>query len=132
MTLRTHLLAGTAVAGAGIAPSLMDGAALVLGSAAPDLVEMATPWIPHRRVAHAAVLMIPMFLVQEPTLTWFALGCMLHLVLDALTPMGVPLIPFGRHYRVMRLETGGLGDKALRLLAIAVIVGDILLATGVL
>jgi membrane-bound metal-dependent hydrolase YbcI (DUF457 family) len=95
-------------------------AGAVVGGRAPDKLELAT-WskltdrryslIPHRTLTHwpvpwVALLAYSMYLIHDATdlttaaiawaITGFALSGGLHLVLDIMTPTGIPLLhPFG-------------------------------------
>lgn len=123
----THLAAGLVLSPAlfvGVASlrdeSLALSAAIsfVVGSKAPDWLEIRT-WImgrrlsliPHRTITHTwwlwvlIMLCSPLLLSGSPLALWltlgFALGCLLHIGMDALTPMGVPVLnPFGTRRRI--------------------------------
>lgn len=87
--------------------------ALMVGSKAPDWLELRRWWggkrfsvIPHRTLTHtwwvwvAAMILAPWWLGLSSwvALAWqiFCLSCLLHVAMDAMTPMGVPLLnPFG-------------------------------------
>lgn len=99
-----------------------------LGASAPDWLEVPVwvkrvHWfrpsenhryslIPHRTLTHTLGLWVVMFglgaqqlsAVDNPNLNMVAVGffasVLTHLLLDIRTPMGIPLLPFGRRYRL--------------------------------
>lgn len=108
-------------------------AGLAFGARAPDWLEMA--WfcfgkreslIPHRTLTHWPVLWITALAgalwfthgaatriqgLEALALLAFVIAGMLHIAMDALTPMGVPLLtPFGKRYGVGAFSTGRLSE----------------------
>lgn len=108
------------------------------GSSAPDWLEMPSKkmiyhWfkknesvresiIPHRTITHTLSLWLFLFLLLAiyPTLAivklcglTFIFSAMVHLFLDFRTPMGIPLLPFGKRYRLngLRIERSRVVQK---------------------
>lgn len=90
--------------------------AFIIGAKAPDWLEIRT-WvrgvrlsvIPHRTITHtwwlwvlfAALSWLGLESMVAQIVLAFAAACLLHIGMDALTPMGVPLLnPFGRRRRL--------------------------------
>lgn len=102
------------------------------GASAPDWLEVPiwvhrTHWfrrdeshrysiIPHRTITHTLAIWLALFGLAahqfggapSPHLSRIALGfcasVLSHLLLDIRTPMGIPLLPFGRRYRLQGLR----------------------------
>lgn len=109
----THRLAGIVLAVAVIshAGDYFMAAGIVAGATAPDWMEMPK-WsdgmrrsvIPHRTVTHWFLPWVAVFLYSMmhegahwALITGFTAGAMLHIAMDAMTPMGVPILnPFSR------------------------------------
>ena len=103
-----------------------------LGASAPDWMEVATcktkrhlfsanendrvSLIPHRTITHTLSLWVLAMLYSSYLLVVdgntysnllifaFCMSVMSHLLLDIRTPMGIPLLPFGRRYRFHQLK----------------------------
>lgn len=118
--------AAVAYAAPGEASAYIAGAAAYFGATAPDWMERPTwkeegSWftggkrrvrkslVEHRKWTHwaapwAAALVVGVVMGMPPI--WgFALGGLLHVFLDAMTPMGVPVLVPSRR-RSLRLVTG--------------------------
>ncbi|MHB8140152.1 MAG: metal-dependent hydrolase [Vulcanimicrobiaceae bacterium] len=113
MTTAGHIACATSVATIVVCsdPTLMGlllGAGVLVGGNAPDLLELHLPGstaampvslIPHRTIMHypwfyVALLFGAHFLLTPPW-SWFlggcALGALLHLLIDSVSPHGIPL-----------------------------------------
>ena len=131
MTRRTHILAGL---GAAIlcTPNPLYGAAVLSGSFFPDAFDWTisgrnrTVWkMVHRKGSHNPIiylfLLLCLFAVfpSGPTkelVQFFVVGCFVHLLLDLMTPMGLPVIPCspGKKRISLRLiKTGSLIDTLI-------------------
>lgn len=121
-------------------------AALVLavalwGARAPDALEMYK-WsdgkrrsiIPHRTITHWPpvwiLIALPAYFYTpteyQPLIVVGLLACLLHLLMDFLTPSGIPLFnPFGKSYRFILYRTGSLKGEALATLVTWVAAGAI-------
>jgi len=81
----------------------------VIGSVFPD-VDMRIPGLDHRTITHwpvpYGIVLILAYLAGHLWLLVFCIGCLLHILLDSFSLMGVPLLtPFGKHkgFRIMRV-----------------------------
>lgn len=95
-------------------------AGLMFGARMPDWLEhpLSGPdhrWVAHRTLTHWAPLWLGLAWASHVWLrglpAWavygIAGGCLLHILCDATTPMGVPLLlPFGRHLRFPGARSG--------------------------
>lgn len=132
MTKKTHFVIGVA---AGMAASLADKdiAMLAAGCLFPDAIEHLMPVrLKHRCVSHwglaYGLLALMVYLYQLSALsliaplgaTCFLAGCVLHWLADALTPMGVPVVP-GFRLRGP-IVTGSTAEYAILCLLAAVVV----------
>lgn len=103
-------------------PSLATSAGFVLGSLVPDIdksgsllgkyIPVLPKFLKHRTVTHT--LWVPIILwALSPAM---AIGCILHLILDACNPEGIPLIwPFmtkRQHMPIICVRSGGFFDRA--------------------
>lgn len=138
----SHLLAG----GTAVLPALAVLFGVVLGARTPDWLEIA--WfssggreslIPHRTLTHwpwlwvAALTGVLVFARTQDSpqalfAAWVGIGfvaaALLHLVMDALTPMGIPfLTPFGPRYGVGLFATGKLGEGLALLPLMGILAG---------
>lgn len=136
MTKITHIATGIS---AGLIADLggLETGALVAGCLFPDIVERITPApLKHRGMSHWGVAygllaimiylnhsMLPQFFtavgITPLMAVYFLAGCTLHWVADALTPMGVPVVPGWRLQGP--IKTGGAAERALLVLALLVI-----------
>lgn len=127
MTGSTHLAAG--IAGAVL---LADGtiggaAAVLLGSLLPDIdstesllgrrIPLLPRLLPHRTVTHSALFCCACYFIHA----YLPLGLLLHILLDAMNPMGVQLLwPARKWVRMPVISSlspqGGLVDRLLGLL----------------
>ena len=128
MKWHTHRLIGVSVAafsGAGAVGALLS----YIGSTLPDLVEGRPPsesgWFfrskmrnwrkSHRGASHWFGWYVALALIAyhyHPVLAWIGIGAITHLAADALTPMGVPALPFSKkHMMSLSLfSTGSAGE----------------------
>lgn len=79
-------------------------------------------WMGHRRITHSLPFAAVLGVLAEIPVLWLggwwwlgpavALGCVAHLAGDCLTVQGCPLwLPWsGRHYRLLRWRTSGVGE----------------------
>lgn len=134
MHVRIHRLFGAGLAvGSALLATALGGSALLAfvctfpGSTAPDWLEI--PYgergetrrsvIPHRTLTHFVPLWVALFggalwwLTQTPpalenllasALLGFSAGALSHLLLDLLTPLGVPLFTLTQRYRFWRFR----------------------------
>ncbi|WP_018949074.1 metal-dependent hydrolase [Thioalkalivibrio sp. ALMg11] len=142
MKSSSHKLGGIALGGA-ILAALPSGTGVVaavaayLGSTAPDALEIPRwkeegfwPWsrrrvrhsaVPHRTATHwlaAWVLLALAGVIQGwPVLWGFALGGLLHVTLDWLTPMGIPVWRPDVRHSLRRVS--GPGTELLWLVAVS-------------
>lgn len=151
LTAMTAGIAATAAwmhVGAGAdAPGAAGGAALiagfVLGSRAPDVLEIASfvggervSLIPHRTFTHwiplwmLVLLGVWMLWIQPATPIWakalvagFGASGALHVLMDFMSPTGVPLLlPTARHrVRMPVYHTGKIGEQFVVMAFIAVV-----------
>ena len=151
LTALTAGIAATAVwmhAGTGAdAPGVAGGAALmggfILGSRAPDVLEIASfvggkrvSVIPHRTLTHwiplwiLALVGVYMLWRSPHTAIWsralvtgFCLAGGLHVLMDFMSPTGVPLLlPTARHrVRMPVYHTGKIGEQFVVMAFIAVV-----------
>jgi len=138
MTRTTHLMSGMVLVEAivathvpasiglgGLAHPAVIGAlspaagAALIGSIFPDIDMLFGPrdgWNDfHRTLFHWPPLYIAaglfLYFALSPAMIWFAIGCFLHLFLDALTKMGIPVwTPFGKKEGLKLVGTGKLGE----------------------
>ena len=95
------------------------------GASAPDWLELPFSGgrvIPHRTLTHVpwlwlvALLWVAVALHGSwlwPVVLGFILASLLHLAMDSLSPMGIPLAnPGGRRYSLHLYHTGGLSEAA--------------------
>lgn len=80
----------------------------------------------HRGATHSLLAVLALYLIvrsRYPELVTPALtGCITHLILDTLTPMGVPWFwPFGERIKIPVFKTGGFGDKLITWVAVGLI-----------
>lgn len=128
MKWQSHRIIGVGTA------AVFDGglAAAVLsyfGSTLPDVVEGKPPqeggfffkhkmgaWRKsHRGSSHWVGWYVVLALLghhYHPSLMWLGIGAMTHLAADALTPMGVPLLPFSKKkmFSLNLFSTGSFGE----------------------
>lgn len=114
---------------AAVAPAA--GAALA-GSVFPDidiLVGARGKWNSlHRTITHWPPLYIMFgigfYLTEPPFTLWFVMGCLLHLFLDSLTMMGIPIwSPFGKRDGFKLIRTGGLAEMPVYMVMFVSFVG---------
>ncbi len=117
MRTLVHQAGGLAVAIAACAVGVptVIGASMYFGASAPDWMEMPR-WkggyrfsiIPHRTLTHwpvpwIALILYAMYLPHDAMLLsqiliGFSIGALLHIVMDSMTPMGVPVfVPWHRY-----------------------------------
>lgn len=123
MTGLTHVAVGVTCATlAGASPAGLFAAAVA--STAPDL-DLLIPGA-HRKATHSILAVAAIFIagtIYFPELAVpFLIGYACHLLFDCFTPAGCPLLwPLPVRFRLPLCSTGSLGDKGIRLLAIAVL-----------
>lgn len=116
----THLAAG--VLATALIPEMAVPAAagVILGSILPDIDKSTSmighrvpilPWLlKHRGVTHSILFAAVAYAVYP----YIGLGCGIHLILDFINPMGVPLLwPLPRMQRIPVIKSGGYVDRAL-------------------
>ena len=81
----------------------------VIGAVFPD-VDMRIPGLEHRTITHWPIIygvgLILAYLAGYLWLFLFCIGCLVHILLDSLSLMGVPVLtPFGKRegFRIMRV-----------------------------
>ncbi len=120
----THLAAGILLAAVIPTPTLPTTVGIVTGSILPDIDKSSSmlgqhiPVLPlllrHRGITHSLLFAGAMFLVNRG----LGVGCLCHLLFDALNPSGVPLFwPFKKRIRIPILcnfcPSGGFADMLL-------------------
>ena len=142
MRRSTHLMTGMAL-GITFAPDALSGMAAVMGSLCPDWLDVTASfgnrdrWSKiHRTWSHNqsywAVALVGLVFAQDlmpgwgfECLTFFWAGAALHIVLDCLTPMGIPVIPLDNKTRfsVGIIKTNSILDILLGLLLLMGAIG---------
>lgn len=146
MTPTTHNLTAVALALGVFAvlptyEAVEFGIGCLLGGRAPDWLEIAgysrltdRRWslIPHRTLTHWPWLWMLLLILTIPSVHYggqgalvvsgMAAGCLLHIGMDYLTPMGVPLgvNPFGERSSLNWVRTGSIDELLVNLAAFAV------------
>ena len=124
----THLASGILVALAGHffgLPKCSDIATmtgLVMGAVLPDVdkststVGQRVPVIPklfkrqHRGLTHSLVMVVGMYFVSPA----IAIGCLMHIFLDSLNPVGVQLFwPIPAKIHLLSIRSGKKGDRII-------------------
>ena len=118
MTGYTHLIVGFALSNT-LHLSVPDTVVCVVASLLPDIDSKKSylgrfnplaSWLSHRGITHnpITIMVITLILSEYHNVIPFFIGAMSHLVLDSLTPMG---IPFGkRRIKLARIKTGSIGE----------------------
>ena len=101
-------------------------AACVIGPIFPD-IDIGIPGLPHRSLTHwflpYAGLLIFAYLTGRFPLLFFSAGCLLHILLDSFSMMGVPILnPFGKRKGFGMMTVGGSADLVISLLFILALV----------
>lgn len=101
-------------------------AASIVGSVFPD-IDIRIPGLPHRSLTHwfapYAGLLIFAYLTGRSPLLFFSAGCLLHILLDSFSMMGVPILnPFGERKGFGLMRVGGPADLVISLLFILALV----------
>lgn len=141
MSKTGHILTGVALAAAAyhLAPKapLIAGAAIV-GALLPDAAEGVVGWwgearlslIPHRTLTHWLYIYVALLFaahrfpaIPQEILIGLCAGSLLHIALDAFSPMGIPLgNPFGTRTAIGNgtlYRTGALSELIILCVALA-------------
>jgi len=107
----------------GMIPAALFFAGAFAGASAPDWLEMPFPGgrvIPHRTITHVPWLWVAGLFIALgymegswllPLVIGFILASLLHLAMDSLSPMGIPLInPAGRRHSLHLYRVGGISE----------------------
>lgn len=121
----THLVAGLAVASLWPEPTLAIAAGVAVGSILPDIdhpysivgrrVPILPRLLPHRTITHGLLFALVCGVLYLP----LGVGVLLHLLLDALNPAGVPLLwPRATKYHIPYIHLVRSGGKIDYLLGV--------------
>jgi membrane-bound metal-dependent hydrolase YbcI (DUF457 family) len=121
--MATHFPASIGVSGltqpAALAAIMPASGAALVGSLFPDIDILFGPrdrWNSfHRTLFHwpplYAIVGLLLYFFVHPAFIWFAIGCFMHLFLDAMTRAGIPVWrPFGKREGLRLIGTGKLGE----------------------
>jgi len=127
MRYRNHMLVNLS-AGLWLNASLGNTGAMVLSSVFPDIVDHLTLsernwWKGHRGLSHfwlvyvagCAILCISIPPQLTGYLLYFTLGCLLHIFMDFLTPMGVPVFTLRERRSASLFKTGSISETVFAL-----------------
>lgn len=133
----THFASGAAL-GAVLAPDMYSATCCLLGSLAPDWLDKAVSlgnwqrWEKiHRTWSHTLMWwglfigILSIVHVLPPLvfrcLFFFGTGALLHLALDSLNPMGIPIFPKTRRFSFNIVKTGSWGDYMIAAISVAIV-----------
>ena len=118
MTYRNHMLINLSAA-LWLNASLENTGVLVLSSVFPDLIDYYTLneytwWEEHRGLSHFWALYIAGYIAGTTLLPpqslehflYLITGCLLHIFMDFLTPMGIPVLTPSRRRSIFLFKTG--------------------------
>jgi len=127
MRYRNHMLINLSAA-LWLNASLGNTGAMVLSSVFPDIVDHLILsernwWKEHRGLSHfwlvyvagCAVLYIFIPLELSGYVLYFTLGCLLHIFMDFLTPVGVPVFTLRERRSVFLFKTGSFTETLFAL-----------------
>lgn len=123
---KTHIITGIT---AYVAVAGLDPAGIAVAAAASKLpdIDLVFKNRAHRKVTHSLLALITLGYITNTAFPDISLPVIIgygsHLVLDTLTPAGIPwLWPIKTKYKIPVTKTGSIGDRLIRYLSMIVLV----------